>query len=191
MSSLQEDKLKDVNLLLGVTGGVAAYKSVDLASKLTGCGVEVKTIMTESAQRFVCPKSFESVCRQPVYTSLWASNEEFSSSHTSFIEWADIIVIAPATADIIAKFAVGICDDLLTTTLCACWEKPILLAPSMNDKMWANPVVKRNIEAVKGNGMKIAGPASGRLACGTEGIGRMLEPQEIIEEIIKLVEQDN
>jgi phosphopantothenoylcysteine decarboxylase/phosphopantothenate--cysteine ligase len=147
--------------------------------------------MTENACRFVCPKSFESVCRQAVYTSLWASNEEFSSNHTSFIEWVDIIVIAPATADVIAKLAAGICADLLTTTLCACWEKPILLAPSMNDKMWSNPVVQRNVDTIQGNGMKIAGPASGHLACGTEGTGRMLEPEEIIDEIIKMLTQEN
>lgn len=183
-----EDKLKNVNLLLGVSGGIAAYKSVDLGSKLTSSGASVRTIMTGSAQQFVCPKSFESVCRQPVYTSLWTTNEQFTSTHTSFTEWADIVVIAPATADIIAKIAAGICDDLLTTTACACWEKPILLAPAMNDKMWANPIVRRNTETVKKQGMKIAGPAAGRLACGDEGEGRMLEPEQIVEEIIKLTE---
>jgi len=183
----QENKLKGVNLLLGVSGGIAAYKSVDLASKLTAGGASVKTIMTESAREFIRPKSFEVVCRQPVYTSLWTSEQQYTATHIGFIDWADIIVIAPATADIIAKIAAGICDDLLTTTVCACWEKPILLAPAMNDKMWANPVVQRNTETIKKQGIKIAGPAKGRLACGDEGEGRMLEPEQIIEEIVKLI----
>jgi phosphopantothenoylcysteine decarboxylase/phosphopantothenate--cysteine ligase len=181
----QQEKIQNINILLGVSGGIAAYKSVDLASKLTGFGAKVRTVMTENAQKFVQPKSFESLCRQRVYTTLWTSNEKFTSNHTGFIEWADILVIAPATANTIGKIANGIYDDLLTTTVCACWNKPVIIAPSMNDNMWANPAVQKNIKTLKDFNFKIAGPAEGSLACGTTGKGRMLEPQQIIDEIVK------
>ncbi len=181
--------LQNCHILLGVTGGVAAYKAVDLASKLTAAGAGVRTIMTEAACRLVTPKSFEAVTRSPVYTTLWTPTQEFDSAHIALADWAQIIVVAPATADIIAKAAHGLCDDLLSTTLCVCWAKPILLAPAMNTRMWDNPAVKRNVETLKQMGVRLVGPCSGRLACGTEGVGRMAEPAEILEEITKIAER--
>ena len=182
--------LQNCNILLGVTGGVAAYKAVDLASKLTAAGAGVRTIMTDAACQLVAPKSFEAVTRSPVYTTLWTATQEFDSAHIALADWARIIVVAPATADIIAKAANGIADDLLSTTLCVCWAKPILFAPAMNDRMWDNPAVKRNVETLKQMGVSLIGPASGRLACGTEGVGRMAEPSEIVEAIEGILARD-
>jgi phosphopantothenoylcysteine decarboxylase/phosphopantothenate--cysteine ligase len=174
------------NILLGVSGGIAAYKAVDLASRLTAAGARVNTVMTENACRFVSPKSFEAVTGSAVFTNMWSTPEEYKSGHIALLDWADIIVVAPATADIIGKIANGICDDLLSTTLCACWRKPILLAPAMNNNMWTNLAVQRNVTMVKKMGLKIIGPAEGRLACGTEAVGRMAEPQAILEAIAKI-----
>ncbi len=178
--------LGGLKVLLGVSGGVAAYKAVDLASKLTAAGAEVRTVMTESAGRLVGPKSFEAVTGSAVFTSLWSEQQEYKISHIALAEWADIVVVAPATANIIGKIANGICDDLLSTVLCVCWDKPVLLAAAMNDNMWRNPAVQRNVETVKKVGFGLTGPAEGRLACGAEGFGRMSEPQEIIEAITKI-----
>ena len=124
-----------------------------------------------------------------VYTTMWTPPEEHKISHISLADWADIVVIAPASANIIAKISNCICDDLLSTTLCACWniaiENRAILAPAMNNKMWTNPAVQRNIEAVKSMGYQLTGPAEGRLACGTQGPGRMSEPKEIFDAIEK------
>ena len=177
------------NILLGVTGGIAAYKAVDLASKLTASGMKVRTVMTGSAQRFVTAKSFETVTNSPVFTDLWTAPQEIHTAHISFLDWADIVVIAPATANIIAKMACGVCDDLLSTTLCACWSKPMLFAPAMNNNMWENPAVQRNVEQLRKAGVELIGPAVGRLACGTKAIGRLSEPQDILKAIEKIVER--
>ena len=179
-------KLAGLNILHGVTGGIAAYKAVDLASKLTAAGAKVTCIMTKNASELLSPKSFAAVTHQPVFTSLWTETQDFKINHISLTEQADIIVIAPATANIIAKTTTGICDDLLSTTLCACWNKPLLFAPAMNNNMWANPIVQKNIETLKQMNIALIGPATGRLACGGEGIGRMAEPQDIIKEIEKI-----
>jgi len=174
------------NILLGVSGGIAAYKAVDLASSLIAAGARVNTVMTENACRFVSPKSFEGVTGSAVFTSMWSTPEEYRSGHIAILDWADIVVVAPATADIIGKIANGICDDLLSTTLCVCWRKPALLAPAMNNNMWTNPAIQRNVAMVKKMGFQIIGPAKGRLACGTEAIGRMAEPQDILEAVAKI-----
>jgi phosphopantothenoylcysteine decarboxylase/phosphopantothenate--cysteine ligase len=185
----KKSNLSGLNILLGVSGGVAAYKAVDLASRLTTGGAKVNTIMTENACRLIGPKSFEAVTNSAVYTTLWNTTQEYKISHINLADWADIVVVAPATANIIGKIANGICDDLLSTTLCACWAKPTLLAPAMNNNMWTNAAVQRNIKAVKGVGFKLIGPEKGRLACGTEGIGRMSEPQDILEAIEKIASE--
>ena len=203
----------NLNVLLGVSGGVAAYKAVDLAGKLTAAGARVRTVMTANACRLVGPKSFEAVTGSAVHSSLWGnrapwpvprdSNEAPVTSptprrggtsdeprHITLADWADIVVVAPATANIIGKLAGGICDDLLTTTLCACWplikSGATLLAPAMNENMWTNAAVQRNVKAVKEMGFRLIGPEAGRLACGTEGIGRMSEPQDILEAVEKI-----
>jgi phosphopantothenoylcysteine decarboxylase/phosphopantothenate--cysteine ligase len=178
-----KSKLESLSVLLGVSGGVAVYKAVDLASSLTGAGAKVRTVMTENACRLVGPKSFEAVTQSAVYTDLWGSSQEHKIGHITLAEGADVIVVAPATANIIAKLANGICDDLLSTVLCTCWAKPVLVAPAMNSDMWNNPAVRRNIQTVKKMGVEVVGPEKGRLACGTEGLGRMSEPQDILEAI--------
>jgi len=186
MATQAGSNLSGLKVLLAVSGGVAAYKSVDLASKLTAAGAEVRTILTENGARFVGAKSFEAITRQRVYETLWSTSDEFSSEHISLSDWADIIVVAPATADIIGKIANGICDDLLSTTLCVCWAKPVIIAPAMNANMWANPVVQGNVAKLKQMVFVIVGPDEGRLASGDIGTGRMTEPTEIIQQIDKI-----
>jgi len=180
------DGISGLNILLGVSGGVAAYKAVDLASKLTAAGALVNAVMTENACRFVLPKSFEAVTGRAVYTSMWETTTDFQIGHISLADSADIVVVAPATANIIAKAANGICDDLLSTVLCACWQKKILFAPAMNGKMWTNPAVGRNVKKLMEMGFEIIGPEIGRLACGQEGIGRMSEVADIIKRLGKM-----
>jgi phosphopantothenoylcysteine decarboxylase/phosphopantothenate--cysteine ligase len=175
--------LEGLHIVLGVSGGAAAYKAVDLASKLTAGGARVKTVMTENACELVRPKSLEAVTQSPVFTDLWGTAEGYKIGHIALVEWSDMVVVAPATANIIGKVANGICDDLLSTTLCTCWSKPTLLAPAMNDEMWNNPAVQRNVERAKEMGLRVIGPEAGRLACGVEGVGRMSEPEDILEAI--------
>lgn len=185
-----EDKsaISGLRILLGVSGGVAVYKAVDLASKLTAKGAQVDTIMTENARKFVLPKSFEAVTCRPVFTSMWEpSPTGFEIGHISLAQICDLVVVAPATANIIGKMACGICDDLLSTTLCASWQKKLLLAPAMNDKMWTNPAVQKNVESLKAAGISIIGPEKGRLACGTEGVGRMSEPVDIVKRLEQMM----
>lgn len=185
--------LANKNILLGVTGGIAAYKVVDLASKLKASDVIVKTVMTENACRFVGPLSFEAITGQSVFTSMWNPPEGHKIGHIALSDWADIIVVAPASASIIAKIANGICDDLLSTLLCASWrlasQGRALLAPAMNNKMWENPAVQKNIDTVKKMGYLLAGPSEGKLACGTIGVGRMSQPEEILESIKNISEK--
>jgi phosphopantothenoylcysteine decarboxylase/phosphopantothenate--cysteine ligase len=175
--------LKDLNILLGVTGGIAAYKAVDLAGKLTAAGANVQTIMTRNACRFVGPKSFETITSAPVYTSMWSEPAGRNMAHIALADWANVVVVAPASADIIGKMARGICDDLLSTTLCTCWSCRTLFAPAMNTRMWENPAVQRNVALLRDMGVQMIGPSAGRLACGEEGMGRMAEPQEILHAI--------
>ena len=178
--------LRELKVLLGVSGGISAYKAVDLASKLTAAGAKVKTVMTENACELIRPKSFEAVTGSEVFVSLWTTPDEYKIGHISLADWADVVVVVPTTADIIGKIANGICDDLLSTVLCACWEKKVLLAPAMNDKMWENPAVQRNVGTVKDMGFELIGPVQGRLACGKEAIGRMAEPADIVKAIEKI-----
>ncbi len=195
---MKYEMLDNLNILLGVTGGVAAYKAVDLAGKLTSAGAGVKTVMTEAACRLVGPKSFEAVTQSAVFTTIWSTPsskgrltaEEYKISHIALVDWADVVVVAPATANILGKIANGICDDMLSTILCACWplveSAAALLAPAMNNNMWANPAVQHNVKTLEERGFQFIGPVEGRLACGTEGIGRMSEPQDILDAIEKI-----
>jgi phosphopantothenoylcysteine decarboxylase/phosphopantothenate--cysteine ligase len=187
--------LNNLNILLGVSGGIAAYKAVDLAGKLTAAGAKVNTVMTENACRLVGEASFEAVTGSAVFTSLWNTTEERKIGHIALVDWADIIIVAPATANIIGKIANGICDDLLSTTLCAAWRllqsEAVFLAPAMNNNMWNNPAVQRNVTTVKEMGFQLIGPVEGRLACGTEGIGRMSEPQDVRKTIEKVASKIN
>jgi len=178
-------ELTGLNILLGVSGGIAAYKAADLASKLTGAGAAVNVVMTGSACELVTPKTFEAVTGRPVHTSLWDAPQKFRIGHVSLADEAQIVVVAPATANIIAKMAMAIADDLLSTTLCAGWNKPTIIAPAMNSSMWTNPAVQTNVEKLRQRGILFIGPQTGRLACGTEGIGRMAEPQTILEAVVE------
>jgi phosphopantothenoylcysteine decarboxylase/phosphopantothenate--cysteine ligase len=182
----KDSAIGGLNVLLGVSGGVAVFKAVDLASKLTARGALVNTVMTENACKFVLPKSFEAVTGRAVYTSMWENPAGFQIEHICLADSADIVVVAPATANIIGKAANGICDDLLSTTLCACWKKKVFFVPAMNERMWNNPAVQKNVKTLKEIGFEIIGPQIGRLACGEEGIGRMAEVADIIELLEKI-----
>ncbi len=184
-----DSKLAGLNILLGVTGGVAAYKAVDLASKLTAAGAKVTSVLTRNARKLATAKSFEAVTGRQVFTRLFNTPSEYHIGHVSLAESADIVVVAPATANIIAKIANGICNDLLSTTLCACWDKPVLIAPAMNNQMWTNPAVRRNIETIKKMNFQFIGPETGRLACGTDAIGRMAEPADIVIALQQIAEK--
>lgn len=182
------DIFQQKKILLGVTGGIAAFKAVDLASKLTKHGASVTTVMTENACKLIGPKSFEAITGNPVLTTMWNSPEEYKITHIDVRENNDAVVVAPATANIIAKMANGICDDLLSTTLCACWNNPVLFAPAMNNMMWNNPAVQRNLSLIKNEfGVRTIGPESGRLACGSDDIGRMSEPEDILDALAAML----
>jgi len=185
----KKSKLNNLNILLGVTGSIAAYKAVDLASKLTAAGAKVTTVMTENACRFIQPASFQAITARPVHISLWIQPDDLEIKHISLAELADLVIVAPATANIIAKIAAGICDDLLSTTLAACWKKPTLLAPAMNNNMWTSPATQKNVKILKQSKYQFVGPETGRLACGPEAVGRMSEPADILNAIENIAEK--
>ncbi|MBS1154945.1 MAG: phosphopantothenate synthase [Proteobacteria bacterium] len=165
-------------ILLGVSGGIASYKSAELVRLLTKAGHEVQVVMTRSATEFVGPVTFQALTGREVFVEMWDKQRGDSMAHISLTRWADLFLVAPATANFLAKLANGIADDLLST-LAAARECPLLVAPAMNKQMWANPANLRNIEQLKVDGVTILGPAAGVQACGEVGEGRMLEPEEI------------
>lgn len=172
-------------ILLGVTGGIAAYKSASLASLLVKAGAEVRVIMTENAKNFITPITFETLTGHKCITDTFDRNFEFSVEHVSLAQKADAIMIAPATANVIAKLAHGLADDMLTTTVLAS-KAPKIIAPAMNTGMYENPVTQDNLSLLQKYGMEIVTPASGRLACGDVGAGKMPEPETLIEYIYKV-----
>ena len=178
--------LKDKNILLGVTGGIAAYKIANLASMLKKQGANVKVIMTENACQFITPMTFETLTAQKVYTDTFDRNFEFKVDHIELGKWADVFLIAPATANVIGKLANGIADDMLTTTALA-MRCPIVVSPAMNTTMFENKVVNHNIMKLRTYGMDIILPASGHLACGDSGAGKMPEPEMLLEYIKRAV----
>jgi phosphopantothenoylcysteine decarboxylase/phosphopantothenate--cysteine ligase len=169
-------------ILLGVTGGIAAYKSPDLVRRLMEQGAEVQVVMSRGAKQFVMPLTFQAVSGNPVRDDLWDESSEAAMGHIELARWADEIVIAPATADFLAKLTHGFAEDLLTT-LCLATTAPITVAPAMNRQMWANPATQANVRVLKERGVRVLGPASGEQACGEVGVGRMLEPTQITAEI--------
>jgi phosphopantothenoylcysteine decarboxylase/phosphopantothenate--cysteine ligase len=171
--------LRGLRVLLGVTGGIAAYKSADLVRRLRDAGADVRVVMTESAQRFVTALTFQALSGHPVRSSLWDDAAEAAMGHIELARWADRIVIAPASADTIARLALGAADDLLTT-LCLASAAPLAIAPAMNQQMWAHPATRDNLERLRARGVAVLGPAQGSQACGDVGFGRMLEPHEIV-----------
>jgi phosphopantothenoylcysteine decarboxylase/phosphopantothenate--cysteine ligase len=169
-----------VRVVLGVTGGIAAYKSPDLVRRLIERGAEVQVVMTSAAQRFVSPMTFQAVSGRPTRSDLWDSAAEAAMGHIELARWAQIVLVAPASADFIARLAAGRADDLLCT-LCLATEAPIMLAPAMNRIMWANKATQANVATVASRSVRILGPASGNQACGEVGAGRMWEPTQIAE----------
>ncbi len=169
-------------ILLGVTGGIAAYKSPDLVRRLIERGADVQVVMSRGAQQFVTALTFQAVSGKAVRTDLWDEAAEAAMGHIELARWADEIVVAPATAEFVAKLAHGFADDLLTT-LCLATTAKITIAPAMNRQMWANPATQANVRLLKERGVRVLGPASGEQACGEVGVGRMLEPTQIAEEI--------
>lgn len=167
-------------IVLGVTGGISAYKCVDLASRLRKKGAEVHVILTRGAQNFVTETAMREISGNPVITSMWGEIHNYDVEHIALATLADVVLIAPATANVIAKAAAGIADDMLTTTVLAT-RAPIFFAPAMNSNMYENPVTQRNITTLQQRGWQLIPPASGHLACGTSGIGRMPEPAELVE----------
>jgi phosphopantothenoylcysteine decarboxylase/phosphopantothenate--cysteine ligase len=168
--------LRDRNILLGVTGSIAAYKSVDIARRLIENGAQVKVVMTEASCRFITPYIFEAVTGNQVFTDLF--RDPFS--HINLSKEAHLFIIAPATANTINKLSCGIADNLLSN-LWLTYEGPVLIAPAMNSRMYRNPIVTKHIRELKQSGVQFVGPVSGSLACGEEGEGRMVEVTEIIE----------
>lgn len=171
-------------IVLGVTGGIAAYKAADLCSKLAK-DYEVQVIMTENAQKFVTPLTFQTLSRRTVITSLW-DNAEWRPHHVALADAADCFVCAPATANFLAKYANGIADDALTS-FAAAYNKLAIVAPAMNPQMWCHTACQVNVETLKQRGVKFAGPASGHVACGKDGTGRMVEAAEIYDFITELL----
>ncbi|MCP4359333.1 MAG: bifunctional 4'-phosphopantothenoylcysteine decarboxylase/phosphopantothenoylcysteine synthetase, partial [Chloroflexi bacterium] len=172
--------LTDKQILLGVTGSVACYKAVDLASKLTQAGAQVDVILTAAAQKFVTPLTFRSVTGRPVYTDMWTLADHVQ--HVGLGETAELLLIAPATAHTIGKLAGGLADNLLTLTALAA-RCPILIAPAMDGGMYTHPATQANIALLRERGVSLVGPVAGRMASGLSGLGRMLEPPELLAQV--------
>lgn len=166
-------------VLLCVCGGIAAYKSAELVRRLRDAGCEVQVAMTEAAQRFVGAQTFQALSHRPVRTSLWDEHAEAAMGHLELARWAQLVVIAPATANTIAKLAHGFADDLVST-LCLATEAPIAIAPAMNHVMWKHAATQANITTLQSRGVQVIGPNDGPLAEGESGPGRMAEPAEIV-----------
>jgi len=169
-----------MNIVVGITGGIAAYKAPELVRLLVKAGHAVRCAATEHALQFTTRVTLETVSGNPLYSDLFASG---GTEHISLKDWGDMLVVAPATANIIGKVAAGIADDALSTLLLAFSHKPVIMAPAMNSLMWSHPAVQRNIATLRSWGIRMVGPATGALACGTDGIGRMAEPEEIVEAV--------
>ena len=177
-----QSALADKNIVLGATGSIACYKALDLASKLVQAGANVETILSYGATQFVTPLAFRSLTHRSVITDTFDANSEHSVEHVSLARWADIVVIAPATVHCIAKLAAGLADDPLTTTVVAT-EAPLLVAPAMDANMFDHPATQENVARLRNRGVFIAGPAPGRLASGLMGMGRLVEPADLLGHI--------
>ena len=171
-------------ILLIVGGGIAAYKACELIRLIRKAGMSVRCVLTEGGAQFITPMTLAALSEQPVHTSLWDLKDEAEMSHIQLSREADLVVVCPATADLIAKMAVGIADSLATTLLLAT-DKPVLIAPAMNVRMWEHAATARNVEKLRGDGIRILQPDEGPMACGEFGAGRLPEPERIFEEISK------
>lgn len=183
------NNLVNKRVLLGVTGGIAAYKGAELVRRLREQGAEVQVVMTRGAREFVTPLTFQALSGKPVRTELFSTGDEAAMGHIELARWADCVLIAPASANFIARLAAGLADDLLST-LCLATAAPIALAPAMNQQMWKNPATCANVRVLEERGVNLFGPASGDQACGETGPGRMLEPGQLVEALAGLFHRE-
>lgn len=177
--------LMNKRILLGVTGSIAAYKSADLVRRLREVGADVRVVMTENAKRFITPLTMQAVSGYPVHDELFDLQAEAAMGHIELARWADVVLVAPASADCMARLENGNADDLLTT-LCLATRAPVVIAPAMNQGMWQHTMTQSNLQALKQKGIHVFGPGAGSQACGDVGLGRMLEPTEIVEKVSAL-----
>lgn len=182
MALIKTTMLEQKRILLGVTGGIAAYKSADLVRRLREAGAQVQVVMTENAQQFITPLTLQAVSGRPVRTHLFDPAAEAAMGHIELARWADLILVAPASADFIARLASGRANDLLTT-LCLATQAPLLVAPAMNQVMWKNGLTQKNVQILRKQQIQILGPAEGNQACGEIGPGRLLEPVDLVKEV--------
>jgi phosphopantothenoylcysteine decarboxylase len=169
-------------IILGVTGSIAAYKAADLTSQLRKRGAEVYPVMTAGAQKFITPLTLQTLARQPIASDLWNEGNGWQPGHIELADKADLLLVAPVTADVIAQFAHGLAPDFLSSLYLVC-RAPVLLAPAMNGKMWSHPATIANVETLKTRGVQFIGPEEGMLACGYEGIGRLWPVDGIVERV--------
>ena len=179
--------LSGKRIVVALTGGIACYKVATVVSRLVQQGADIRVLMTEAATHFVGPATFQALSSKPVLTSIWQADDHPDSQHVGVARWADLMLIAPATANIIAKLAHGLTDDIVSLTACALPQTtPLLLAPAMNADMWENPLVEKNVATlIAFDRIQLIGPDSGWQACRTEGAGRMSEPDTIVEAVSK------
>jgi phosphopantothenoylcysteine synthetase/decarboxylase len=181
-----DQPLAGKRIVLGVTGSIAAYKAADLTSKLVKLGAEVTPVMTAAAQRFITPLTLQTLARQPVAMDLWDEGNGWRPGHIELAEKADLLLVAPITADVIAQFATGLAPDLLSSLFLMA-RCPVLLAPAMNGKMWTHPATAANAATLKTRGAEFIGPEEGMLACGYEGIGRLWPVEGIVDRVVELI----
>ena len=179
----QSQEKSGTRILLGVTGGVAAYKSPELVRRLRDKGAQVQVVMTQGARKFVSPLTFQAVSGRRVRDDLWDEGAEAAMGHIELARWADLVLIAPATAHFMASLTAGLADGLLST-LCLATQAPVVLAPAMNQAMWSHPAVQANLHVLEQRGVRCLGPAHGDQACGEDGPGRMLEPEDIVRAVL-------
>jgi phosphopantothenoylcysteine decarboxylase/phosphopantothenate--cysteine ligase len=182
------DSLSGKTIILGITGGIAAYKAADVCSSLVKKGATVHVVMTEHATRFIGPVTFRALTGNQVLTGLWDEPEEYEIAHVSLPDKADAFLIAPATANIIGKIASGIADDMLTTMVMAS-SVPVILAPAMNVRMWEDPIVRANVEKLTALGYIFVNPEKGRLACGVDAVGRLADPPKIVQAVVGFLDR--
>ena len=181
-----DQPLAGKRIILGVTGSIAAYKAADLTSKLCKLGAEVTPVMTAAAQRFITPLTLQTLARQPVAADLWNEGNGWRPGHIELAEKADLLLVAPATADVIAQFAAGLAPDFLSSLFLMA-RCPVLIAPAMNGKMWTHAATAANVATLKARGVEFIGPEEGMLACGYEGIGRLWPVEGIVDRVIDLL----
>ncbi len=178
--------LSGKKIILGVSGSIAAYKAADLTSQLRKLGADVFPVMTAGAQKFITPLTLQTLARQPVAADLWSEGNGWQPGHIELADKADLLVVAPATADVIAQFAHGLAPDFLSSLYLVC-RSPVLIAPAMNGKMWTHPATETNTQTLKSRGVHFIGPEEGMLACGYEGIGRLWPVEGIVRQIEELL----